>query len=222
LEKKRVLVFVAALFAVSGTIFVLENPFKSAINDSPTTGPPTGTEIGWQAPNFKLQSISGEHVELKQFKGKVVVINFWASWCPYCVDEMPEFEKLSKEMGDKVVIIGVNRAESLEKQSEFLNSLSVKITYRLLLDTNDESSKSYDVRVMPTTFFLNENGIIAQKNLGPLTVDQMKQLVAKSYIAAGGGENAPLEPPIGQYIKHLDWFVNRLGVNPNMLGQTPI
>jgi len=201
LEKRQTLAFVAVLFAVSAAIFVLENPFaKPAINDQ-TLGPPIGTEIGRQAPKFKLQSISDAQVELKQFRGKVVVINFWASWCPYCVDEMPEFEKLRNEMGDKIVILGVNRAESLEKQNEFLNSLSAKITYTLLLDMNDDVSKSYDIRVMPTTFFLNENGVIAQKNLGSLTVAQMKQLVLKSYVAAGGGENAPLEPPKEQSVK---------------------
>ena len=107
--------------------------------------------------------------------------------------EMPEFQKVSKE-NDKIVILGVNRAESLEKQKEFLNSLGSKINYTLLSDMGDGVSKSYDIRVMPTTFFLNENGVVAQKNLGPLTADQIKQLVAKSYVAAGGGENAPLEP----------------------------
>ncbi len=201
MEKIRALAFVAALFAVSGAIFMLGNPSAKSATNEQTSGPPIGTEIGWQAPNFRLQSTSGAQVELKQFRGRVVVINFWASWCPYCVDEMPEFEKLRKEMGDKIVILGVNRAESLERQNEFLNLLSGKITYTLLLDMNDDVSKSYDIRVMPTTFFLNENGVIAQKDLGSLTVDQMKQLVLKSYVAAGGGENAPLEPPKGQNIK---------------------
>ena len=198
-------IFIVALISIIGGIVILENPFASSsvTKQTQTSGPPIGTEIGWQAPNFRLRSILGEQISLNDYRGKVVIVNFWASWCPFCVEEMPEFEKLNKEMGDKVVVLGINRAETLEKQNEFLNSLETKITYRLLSDTNDEVSKAYNVRVMPTTFFLNENGVIAQKRLGPLTLDAMRRLVAKSYAEAGGGENAPLEPPKGQNIANI-------------------
>jgi len=196
-------IFIIVVVAIVGSILILENPFASSsvVKQTQTSGPPIGTEIGWQAPDFRLQSLSGEQVTLSDLRGKIVIVNFWASWCPFCVEEMPEFEKLSQEMGDKIVILGINRGESVEKQNEFLSSLQEKITYRLLLDPNDGAAKAYNIKVMPTTFFLNENGIIAQKKLGPLTLDEIKQLVSKSYIAAGGGENAPLEPPKGQNIK---------------------
>ncbi|MCS4538738.1 MAG: DUF3179 domain-containing protein [Thaumarchaeota archaeon] len=195
-------VLIIVIVAIVGSILILENPFASSsvVKQTQTSGPPIGTEIGWQAPNFSLQSLSGEQLSLNDFRGKIVIVNFWASWCPFCVEEMPEFEKLNREMGGKVVVLGINRAETVEKQNEFLNSLDTKITYKLLSDTDDSIAKAYNIRVMPTTFFLNENGVIAQKKLGPLTLDEMKQLVAKSYIEAGGGENAPQEPPKGQNI----------------------
>lgn len=195
----RLLAFVAILVAVVGSILILENPFSSStvVEQRRVSGPPIGTEIGWQAPNFRLQSLSGEQVSSNDFRGKIVIVNFWASWCPFCVQEMPDFEKVSKELGDKIVIVGINRGETVEKQKEFLNSLPVKITYRLLFDTSDEVAKTYNVRVMPTTYFLNENGVIAQKKLGAMTFEEMKQIIAQSSVEAGGGENAPLVPPKG-------------------------
>lgn len=79
---------------------------------------------------------------------------------------MPDFERLNKELVDKILAVRINRAEPIEKQTEFLNSLPVKITYRSLLDSSDQVAKAYNTRVMPTTYFLNENGVIAQKKLG--------------------------------------------------------
>lgn len=186
------------LVAIVGAILVIENPFATSpvSKQGQNSGPPIGTEIGWQAPNFKLDALDGGEFSLNGFRGKVVVVNFWATWCPFCVSEMPAFEKLNKELGDQIVIIGINRAETMDKQREFLGKdLTVKITYKLLLDPSDRVAQAYGVRVMPTTFFLNEEGIIAKKKLGELSSDEMKQLVSESSVKAGGGENAPQGPP---------------------------
>ncbi len=194
----RSLPLIVALVAIVGAIFVIENPLAtSPVNkQSQNSGPPIGTKIGWQAPNFKLEDLNGGEFALNEFRGKVVIVNFWATWCPFCVSEMPAFERLNKELGDQIVILGINRAEGVEKQREFLeNQLQVKITYKLLLDPSDKVAQAYGVRVMPTTFFLNEEGVIATKKLGELSFDEMKQLVSESSVKAGGGENAPQAPP---------------------------
>ncbi|MCZ6647811.1 MAG: TlpA disulfide reductase family protein, partial [Thaumarchaeota archaeon] len=60
--------------------------------------PPIGTNIGWQAPDFRLQSINGDEVSLGDFRGKVVLVNFWATWCPFCVNEMPAFQQLNEDL----------------------------------------------------------------------------------------------------------------------------
>jgi len=88
---------------------------------------------------------------------------------------MPAFQQLNEDLDDEIVILGINRAESAAKQNEFFdNVLDVKITYILLSDPTDSVAKSYGVQVMPTTYFLNEEGVITNKKLGELTVREMK------------------------------------------------
>ncbi len=173
--------------AIVGAILFIENPFAPSVVQTssdivPAKGsPPIGTNIGWQAPDFRLQTIDGDEVSLGDFRGKVVLVNFWATWCPFCVSEMPAFQQLNEDLDDEIVILGINRAESAAKQNEFFdNVLDVKITYILLLDPTDSVAKSYGVQVMPTTYFLNEEGVITKKKLGELTVREMKILVSES------------------------------------------
>jgi peroxiredoxin len=191
---------VIAVIAIVGAILIIENPFAPSVVETSNNAvssegaPPIGTNIGWQAPGFRLQSIDGDEVSLGDFRGKVVLVNFWATWCPFCVNEMPNFQQLNEDLSDEIVILGINRAESSGKQNEFFtNDLDVKITYILLNDPTDAVAKSYGVEVMPTTYFLNEDGVVMNRKLGELTLREMKILVAES-----GSANGLAVPPQGQ------------------------
>lgn len=182
MKHSKSLGLVIALIAITAMIVVIENPFAESplSKQTRTSTVPIGTEVGSQAPNFKLRSLNGGEFSLSDYRGKVTVVNFWATWCPFCVAEIPSFEKLSKELGDRIVILGVNRAESIDKQAEFLSKeLPVKITYRLLIDPSDSVAQAYGVIAMPTTFFLNSEGVIVKKKLGELTFNEIKQVVSE-------------------------------------------
>lgn len=164
-----------AILAISVIILVIENPFRAV--DIHNDGRPMGIEEGWQAPSFSLETLDGVEVTLSDLRGKVVVLNFWATWCSFCVNEMSAFQELYDEMSNEVVIVGVNRAESVGKQRNFLdNQLETRITYLLLKDSDDSIAEIYGVTVMPTTFFLDENGIIVEKRLGEMTLREMKAI----------------------------------------------
>lgn len=178
---------VAVALIVIVAIVALEDPFA----ESPIVGAssrsdgvdiPTGTAVGQRLPDFNLVTVDGKEISSSDFRGKVVFVNFWATWCPFCVDEMPDLQRLFDEGGGDVVVLGINRAESLQKQNEFLTQeLDIEITYPLLLDPSDNLAEAFGVRVMPTTFILDERGVIIQVKLGQfVNLDELKQAIEKA------------------------------------------
>jgi cytochrome c biogenesis protein CcmG/thiol:disulfide interchange protein DsbE len=120
------------------------------------------------AKDFSLFSLDGnKKIELKDFKGsKPLVINFWASWCAPCRQEMPFFEKVWNKYKDKgVIFIGIDVLDEEKNAKEFLNLLG--ISYVNLKDPSGEVSSTYGVVGLPTTFFIDKEGRIVRKNYGP-------------------------------------------------------
>lgn len=119
-----------------------------------------GLKIGVKAPDFELKSLTGESVKLSDYEGKKVILNFWATWCPPCREEMPDMEKFSQVMEDDVVILAVNIDPENDVQA-FVKEYGV--TFTILLDS--QSSKNpvndqYQVLSIPTTYFIDSKGII--------------------------------------------------------------
>lgn len=188
---KKTLALGIVLLAILAAIFAIENPFSASpiVEQTSTSGLSVGTDVGFQAPSFKLKGLNIGEFEASNYRGKPVVVNFWATWCPYCVSEMPVFERIHREYGDKIVIVGINRAESVSRQTDFLsNELPADITYPLLLDSLDSVARAYGVVAMPTTFFLDEDGVIVKKKIGELTYDEMNQIVTE-VLEAGSGQS---------------------------------
>ncbi len=119
------------------------------------------------AKDFSLASLDGDKkVELRDFKGKPIVINFWASWCAPCREEMPFLEKAWKEYKEKeVVFIGVDVLDDEKNAKGFLSSLGV--SYTNLKDQTGEVANKYGVVGLPATIFINRDGEIIRKNYGP-------------------------------------------------------
>ncbi|NIO22131.1 MAG: redoxin domain-containing protein [Candidatus Aenigmarchaeota archaeon] len=120
-----------------------------------------------EAKDFTLESVDGKKkVSLEDFKGKPVVINFWASWCGPCKEEMPLFEKTWKKYKDKdVVFVGIDVMDDRNNAQVFLKDQGV--TYTNLYDPTGEISNKYGVIALPATFFLDKEGKIVVKNYGP-------------------------------------------------------
>ena len=132
---------------------------------------PTAPEIGEYAPNFILESVSGEHVQLSDYKGKVVLLNFWAVWCPPCIEEMPLFQRVHGTYGDKLVILAVNAGDSREDAISFLESNG--LSFEALLDSDSKVDSQYRVRGLPTSFFIDQRGIIQFSHIGSLHESQI-------------------------------------------------
>jgi len=112
--------------------------------------------------NIEISLFSGEQIKISELKGKVVLLNFWASWCPPCRWEMPYFEKAWKEYKDQdVVFIGISQDLDLNDAKEFADSTGV--TYYLGLDSGNKLSIDLDIIELPTTIILDKNGNIERR-----------------------------------------------------------
>jgi len=128
------------------------------------------------APNFSLVNYSGEVISSSDFSGKIQVVNVWAAWCPFCVKELPDFAKL-QEAFPEIVVIGINRGEKEETAKEYITDLGVSERMTFLADENSSYYKSIGGFSMPETLFVDENGVIFLHKRGPLTFEEMKEII---------------------------------------------
>ena len=123
---------------------------------------PRATRETGKAIDFEIETFDGETVKLSDFEGKVVVLNFWASWCPPCRWEMPFFERMSQEYADQdVVFLGVAISDTLENVRAFAEGVGV--TYPNGLDETGEIARDYSVVSLPTTFFIGKDGNVERR-----------------------------------------------------------
>jgi len=116
---------------------------------------------GFLAPDFALKSLDGETVRLSEFRGKAIILNFWASWCPPCREEMPALQRVSQayqSRGVEVIAVNVTSEDVLSSVQEFIQSSGV--TFTVLLDEQGEVQSVYRTSGLPTTVFIDQEGII--------------------------------------------------------------
>ena len=112
--------------------------------------------------DFEIETFDGELLRLSDLEGSVVVLNFWASWCPPCRWEMPFFEEMQQQYKDQgVVFLGVAISDTIENVRAF--SESVGVTYPNGLDTTGEIARNYSVVSLPTTFFIGRDGSVERR-----------------------------------------------------------
>jgi len=138
--------------------------------------------IGEPAPDFTLKSRSGENVKLSELRGEVVMINFWASWCAPCRQEMPLLEDIYKKYSELgFVLLGVNVEEDSSKAAELLREIPV--SFPILYDNTNEVTKLYKVVAMPTTVMVDRDGTLRYLHRGYLPgyeeeyIKQVKELI---------------------------------------------
>lgn len=136
----------------------------------------SGIEIDQMAPDFTLKTLDGKEVKLSDYRGKKVILNFWATWCPPCKAEIPHMEKYYKKQAktDHVEILAVNLTQS-DKDEDYIRDFvkSYDMTYPVLLDTKGDQQKQYEVVTIPTTFIIDTKGIIQKKIVGPMDQNMM-------------------------------------------------
>ena len=129
---------------------------------------------------FALEDYEGNIVKSKDFRGKFLVINAWASWCPFCVNELSEFALLQEAFPEEIAVIAINRAEPVSVARDFSDRLDASDKFTFLLDPKDSFYKSIGGFSMPETIFVNKKGEILIHKRGPLTFPEMKKIVEDS------------------------------------------
>lgn len=124
--------------------------------------------VGHPAPDFALPTLEGETVRLSDFKGKPVLVNFWATWCGPCRSEFPDFQKAAVDNADELVIIGINNTTTDQKDQipAFLEEFGV--TFPIVLDETGETAKAYNILGLPTSIFIDRNGNVNEIFTGPI------------------------------------------------------
>lgn len=129
------------------------------------------------AQDFTLKDLNGNEVKLSSLKGKAVIINFWATWCHPCREEIPDLQRGYDENKDKgLIILGVNIKEKESKVSKFAKDY--KMTYPILLDIDGTTSDAYRVFGIPMSFFIDRNGLVKDSFIGMLTKEEISKKLA--------------------------------------------
>ncbi|WP_419883987.1 peroxiredoxin family protein [Peribacillus sp. B-H-3] len=136
-------------------------------------------KIGEKAPDFELNTLEGKKVKLSEFKGKKVLINFWATWCEPCKEEMPHLEEFYKKSASDTAVLAIN----IDPENDVKGYAGkMGLTFPILLD-NQEKSKAvnerYGVAAVPSSFLVDSKGIIRQKFIGAINFDVMKKSIGQ-------------------------------------------
>ena len=155
---------------------------------------------GALVPDFRLLDLEGRPVQLSAL-GRPAIVNFWASWCGFCIEEMPDFERLHQAAGDRVTVIGVNRAEPLHTAQLFANHTGA--TYTLLLDLDDTLGRPYQIIGMPTTLYVRADGIVDTVKIGFHTFEEMTALTNRLLDEDLALDLAPIDESFGVRARDL-------------------
>ncbi len=199
--QRLVLIAVAAVVVAAGAFYLFintgddgnaptdSNPFGGTplpdLPGAPTAVPGTGPigperpEVGQAAPDFALLDVfDGTTVhKLSDFKGTPVVLNWYASWCAPCKEELPVYEQASKDLDGQVAFFAVNLLETQGKAQGILDDLGV--TFPAALDPTGSVSDRWRVSLMPTTFFIGADGVLVSQNVGQVTKEVLATHLAE-------------------------------------------
>jgi thiol-disulfide isomerase/thioredoxin len=119
------------------------------------------------APALKLKDLDGAAHDLAQLRGRVVLINFWATWCPPCRREMPSMERLSQALkGEAFSVLAVDVGEDADTIDTFTGQLDTELSFPILLDTRSRTMQAWKVAGLPTTFLVDKRGRIVASAIG--------------------------------------------------------
>lgn len=178
-NNKLILVIALALFvALIAGAYLLYNGLKDKVDTNQLASQPTqdSTEsTAPMAPDFTVYDANGNPVKLSDYIGKPVVLNFWASWCPPCKAEMPDFQEVYQELGSQVQFLMVNTtvSDTLADAKAFIQSSGY--TFPVFYDTKDLASIAYSISSWPNTFFINAEGQIVARASGAISKATLMQ-----------------------------------------------
>jgi peroxiredoxin len=177
---RRVVYPLVVIIAIIGVIWWIENRGDDATSSSGVEygardidprfvpdGFDVGTDVGQIAPDFELESLSGGETWLTDFRGHPVVLNFWATWCQPCRQELPQLVSAYDQLQDEgLVIVGLNMQEGRDLITPFAEDRG--IDFPVLIDRDGDVGDQYRLLGLPTTYFIDANGVVVSVFRGPL------------------------------------------------------
>lgn len=136
-------------------------------------------QTGFPAPNFTLKTPQGETYQLSDLRGKGVLVNLWATWCPPCKAEMPDIEQsYEKHKAEGYVFLGINNAEDPTTVENFVHKQN-HYTWTFVLDPDTKAADAYFVDGIPASFFIDRDGIIRDTKVGQMSGPELESKLAK-------------------------------------------
>ena len=141
---------------------------------NPNAAAGSGVPVGSVAPDFELKTVTGESYRLSDLRGKAVLLNFFATWCRYCEQEMPALEEAYRTYADQgFVVLAIDLDETDLAITAFRDEMG--ITFPILVDRGSNVARVYQIVPLPTTYFIDRSGVVRGKWTGPLTPEQLRE-----------------------------------------------
>lgn len=153
--------------------YVVSSQTKSQNANNGASNAQVGIEKGDLAPDFTLKDVNGKTVTLSKLRGKKVILNFWATTCPYCKIEMPELNKFYENNKNDVVLLAIDIGEDKSTVENYLAGKGY--SFDVLLDSDAKVAMDYKVQFIPMSFFIDKDGIIKAISNGAMTYDEVDQ-----------------------------------------------
>ena len=179
-----VLVSIAILALVFGVVWMQSSKYE------PLT-------VGKVAPDFKLPDLNEKDIRLSDFRGKVVFLNFWATWCKPCREEMPSMEILYKNFekdGLVILAISIDRVTTKKDIPPFVKALN--LTFPILIDSWGQTDKRYKLMGVPETYIIDQQGILREKVIGPRDWTMLDNLQVVTQLLKNGTKSVQAAPPL--------------------------
>jgi peroxiredoxin len=183
LKRKDLIIILAGLFIGAGLGIVLFIAFDLGGSRSGLAQFTAGRSlsfspaVGNPAPDFSLDDLSGERIHLADLRGKVVLINFWATWCGPCRLEMPALQVRAERFAPQMAVLAVNFDEPADQVQAFVDELG--LTFPVLLDPGAEVQDLYRVRGYPTTYLVDSEGTVQFVHIGLMAEEQMDRYLSQ-------------------------------------------
>jgi len=180
-QKLKLILGITGFIVVIVAVAFMYNRLKETIVPADNTGTPEAGKD--KAPDFIMSDTDGNNISLHEIiaNGKPVVLNFWASWCPPCKGEMPEFETVYREFGNEVQFIMINLAdgqrETVETGTKYIKDQGY--TFPVYFDTKLDGASSYGINSIPTTLFIDKDGYISTQVIGSINENALKSEIEK-------------------------------------------
>ena len=184
ISRGAIVALVVVSLAVPAAILALillrddsSSPASTAPTSTVNIPAPRRARIGKIAPDFTLKALDGRPVTLSSYRGRPVVLTFFASWCHPCEEDMPVLERAQRDSGNRIAVIGVNYQDFASDTRDFVERLGVTFPALVEDSTDNPVAKRYDVHAMPDTVFIDAAGVVRNRLYGPVTTDDLKHAI---------------------------------------------